>query len=338
MRVLVTGASGFLGSWIARELAARGHSLRLLLREGSPPDNLEGLDAERVRGDVLDDASVRAALLGCDAVVHAAGVVHFLPTGLDRLFDVNVRGVEVVLGEALAAGVRRAVLTSSTAAAGGRAGPEPLDERSPSNAEALGIHYLASKLRGEQAGLALAARGLPLVVARPSFVLGPGDVHRSSAGLVLAVARRAYPAFVRGGVSFCDVRDVARGHAEALERGRAGEVYVLGGHDLELEEFMRRTAAFAGVPPPRRLPYPVAWPFVAGSEAWAWLRGRNPKQTRQLLRSARLYSFASSAKAEAELGYSRRPFDDMLRDTLTWFLRKGWLEARTPELRRLLEG
>jgi len=338
MRVLVTGASGFIGSWVARELVSRGHDLRLLLRPGSPPDNLEGLAAERAVGDVLDASSVRRALAGCDAVVHAAGVVHFLPTDLDRLFEVNVRGVEVVLGEALAAGVRRAVLTSSTAAAGGRSVPEPLDERSPSNAEALGIHYLLSKLRGEQAGLRLAARGLPLVVTRPAFVLGPGDVHRSSAGLVLAVARRAYPAFVRGGVSFCDVRDVARGHAEALERGRAGEVYVLGGHDLELEDFMRRTAALAGVPPPRRVPYAAAWPLVAGSELWARLRGRRPRQTRQLLASSRLYTFSSSAKAEAELGYSRRPFEDSVRDTLRWFLRKGWLDARTPQLRDLLES
>lgn len=338
MRVLVTGASGFLGSWIARELEGRGHALRLLLREGSPTDNLEGLAAERVRGDVLDAGSVRAALAGCDAVVHAAGVVHFQPFDLERLFAVNVRGVQVVLGEALAAGVKRAVLTSSTAALGGRARPEPLDEGSPSNAEALGIHYLASKWRGEQAGLAIAARGLPLVVARPSFVLGPGDVHRSSAGLVLAVARQDYPAFVRGGVSFCDVRDVARGHAAALERGRTGEAYVLGGHDLELEEFMRRTASLAGVPPPRRVPYPVAWPVVAASEAFDRLRGRRPKQTRQLLRSGSLYTFARSDKAEAELGYRRRPFEETLRDTLVWFLRRGSLPASTPELRALLQG
>jgi len=335
MRVLVTGATGFLGSWVARELVARGHAVRALVRPTSPLDNLAGVELERVEGDVLDAASVRRALWRCEAVAHVAGLVHFLPTDLDRLRAVNVRGVELVLGEALAAGVGRAVVTSSTAAMGGRPTPEILDEGSASNAEALGIHYMVSKLRGEEVARALGGRGLPLVVLRPAFLLGPGDVHRSSAGLVQAIARRAYRFHVRGGASFCDVRDVARAHAEALERGRPGECYVLGGHNLTLDRFMALAAAAAGVPAPREVPYALAWAAAIASEAYARLRGRRPRLTRQLLDSSRLYTFASSARAGAELGYALRPLDESLRDTLRWFLARGMLSPSTPQLRAL---
>jgi len=332
VRVLVTGASGFLGSWVARELAARGHAVRALVRPSSPLDNLAGLEHERVEGDVLDPASVRRALRRCDAVAHVAGLVTFHPGDRERLLAANVRGVEVVLGEALAAGIGRAVVTSSTAAMGGRRSPEVLHEGSPSNAEALGIHYMVSKRLGEEAARAIGGRGLPLVVLRPAFLLGPGDLHRSSAGLALAVARRAYRFFVQGGASFCDVRDVARAHVEALERGRPGECYVLGGHNLTLDRFMAQAAAAAGVPPPRRVPYALAWAAAAGAEWVARRTGRRPKLTRQLLRSSSLYTYASSERASADLGYAVRPLQESLEDTLAWFIARGLLSSTTPQL------
>jgi dihydroflavonol-4-reductase len=327
VRVLVTGATGFVGSWVARELARRGHEVRALVRPTSSLRNLAGAPLERVEGDVLEAASVERALHGCDAVVHSAGVVHFLP-GDARQRAVNAGSVEVVLGAALRAGVRRAVLTSSTAVMGGTPRPVVADESTPSNAEALGIRYFTSKLEGERAGMALHARGLPLVVVRPSVVLGPGDVYRSSAATVLAVARRRLPFYVDGGQSYCDVRDVATGHAEALERGRIGEAYVLGGANLTTGEMMERVAAIAGVPPPRRLPYAVALVGALAGEAWARLRGRAPKFPVQLVRSGHLYTYVSSGKARSELGYANRPFDDTVRDTLDWFAGEGRLERR----------
>ncbi len=334
MRVLVTGATGFLGVAVCRELLGRGHAVRALVRSASGLAGLEGLEVEVARGDVLDPASVRAALAGRDAVVHAAGLPRI--GGDDReTFAVNVRGAEVVLGAALEARVARAVLTSSVAAIGGSRTPVLLDETTPSNAEALGIGYFVSKLRGERAGLALAARGLPLVVLRPSVVFGPGDTHRSSAELAASIARRRLPGWVEGGSSFCDVRDVARAHVEALERGRAGEVYVLGGHNLRVSELVRRVAAIAGVPPPPRIPYPVAWAAAALQEAAARVRGGRPATTRDLVRSARLFTFVSSAKAERELGYAIRPFDEMVRDTLRFAIRSGRLRPESPELRAL---
>jgi dihydroflavonol-4-reductase len=337
MIVLVTGATGFVGSWVVRELASRGHSVRALARAQSNLRNLEGVEVEVVRGDVLHPASVARAVEGCEGLVHAAGVPHLLG-GDERQKEVNVRGVEVVLSAALQAGVQRAVVTSSTAAMGGSLEPELADEASPLRAAERGIEYFASKLAGEEKALAFFERGLPVVVVRPSFVLGPGDVYRSSASLVLALARGRLPFYVEGGASFCDVRDVARGHVEALARGKPGEPYILGGTNLTITDLVRRVAQASGVAPPRRVPFGAAAVAAAIAERWSRLRGRQPRFTPQLVRSGRLYTFVSSARAERELGYAVRPFEETLRDTLSWFVAEGRLPASTPELRALAAG
>lgn len=337
MHVLVTGATGFLGAAICRELLARRHTVRALVRPASGLAGLEGVAVEVARGDVLDRASVGAALAGCDAVVHAAGLPRIGGDARDVL-AVNVRGAEVVLAAALEARVARAVLTSSVSAGGATRTPVVRDESAPGNAEALGIGYFVSKLRGERAGLALAARGLPLVVVRPAVVLGPGDTHRSSAEIVVGIARRRLPGWIEGGASFCDVRDVARGHAEALERGRIGEAYLLGGHNLRVSELVARVAALAGVPPPPRIAYPVAWAGAALKELAASARGRRAAMNRELVRAARLFTFVSSAKAERELGYAIRPFEETVRDTLRFAVASGRLRPESPELRALAAG
>jgi len=334
MRVLVTGATGYVGSWVARELAGRGHAVRALARAQSDLSNLAGAALEVVRGDVLDPASMESALRGCEALVHCAGVVHF-QGGDERLREVNVRGVEVAFGAALAAGVRRAVLTSSTSVMGGRRRPEPADEASPLDGGSQGIEYFASKLHGEEAALRFLDRGLPVVVLRPSVVLGPGDLYRSSASTVLALARGSLPFYVEGGASFCDVRDVARGFAEALERGRPGEPYVLGGTNLTTTDLVRRVAQASGRAPPRRIPYGVALAAATARGWWDRRLGREPRLTPQLVRAARLYTFVRSDRAVRELGYAIRPFEETLRDTLAWFLERGRLSPTTPELRAL---
>jgi len=332
--VLVTGATGLVGAAVARELAARGHRLKVYARPTSDVSVLPP-GAEVIRGDLGDPAALRAALAGVEALVHVAGIATLGQHGAAELMATNVAGVEAVLGAALAAGVRRAVVTSSTSVMGGTRLPEVRDETSAGNAEELGIPYFVSKLRGERAALAFAARGLEVVAMRPSYVLGPGDVHGSSASTIRALALRRIPAYVQGGASFCDVRDVAVGHAEALERGRPGEVYVLGGHDLPMTEFIPRVCALAGVPAPPRVPYAVAWIAAAGQELAARVRGGRSAMTRDLVRAAALYTYVSSAKAERELGYRIRPFDEMVRDTLRDFVRRGRLQAATPELKSL---
>jgi dihydroflavonol-4-reductase len=333
MKVLLTGATGFLGTAIARELVAHGHGVRALVRPSTDPSHLPP-QVEVARGDVLDLASVRGALAGCDAVVHAAGIPRM---GVDArtTMEVNARGAEIVLGEATRAGVGRAVLTSSTSVAGGTRTPVLLEEASPGNAEALGIPYFVSKLRAERTALDLARRGLPLVVVRPSFVLGPGDTRGSSASILPSLVRRRIPAYVEGGSSFCDVRDVAAGHAAALERGRPGEVYILGGHNLRMSELVGRVCALAGVAPPPRIPYAAALALATAQEAWRGLSGRRRGTGRELVRAAALYTFASSDKARAELGYAIRPLDEMIRDTLRFAIERGWLRPETDPLREI---
>ena len=341
MRVLVTGATGLVGGAVVHELRARGHAVRALVRPSSDLANLGGPgggEVELAHGDVLDRPSVERALAGCQAVVHAAGLAAIGGVGRDRLFAVNAGGVEVVLGAALAAGVERAVLTSSASLLWGTLVPCVADEDTTSSAETLGIDYFVSKLRGEEVGLDLAARGLPLAIVRPAFVLGPGDLYRSSASLVLALARGRIPAYVQGGASFCDVRDVARGHVEALLRGQPGQTYLLGGQNLTMDEFVGRVCRLAGVKAPLRLPYAVAAAATRAMLLAARLGGPAPATTLDLLRASRLYTFVTSARAQRELGYTVRPFEDSVRDTLRWYLARGALRPDTPELRALSAG
>lgn len=335
MRVLVTGATGLVGGAVVKELLARGHRVRALVRPTADLVHLEGTGVELAPGDVLDRPSVERALEGQDAVVHSAGIATIGGTDRARLFAVNAGGVEVVLGAALAAGVSRAVLTSSTAVLGGATVPRVADEETTSSAETIGLDYFVSKLRGEEVALDLAARGLPVTVVRPAYVLGPGDVYGSSAAVVLALARRAIPAYVQGGASFCDVRDVARGHAEALGRGRPGETYILGGQNLTMDELVGRVCRLAGVAPPLRVPYAAARVAARALRLLEALGGPKAPVSEDLLAASRLYTFVTSAKAQRELGYTIRPVEDSVRDTLRWYLARGKLRPETPELRAL---
>lgn len=337
MRVLVTGATGLVGGAVVHELLARGLRVRALVRPSSELTNLRP-DVELARGDVLDRRSVERALEGCQAVIHTAGIATFGRVRRDRLFAVNAGGVEIVLGAALAAGVERAVLTSSAAVLGGSRVPQVADEDTTSSAETLGIDYFISKLRGEEVGLDLAARGLPLAIVRPAYVLGPGDLYRSSASTVLALARGQIPAYVQGGASFCDVRDVARGHVEALLRGQAGETYLLGGQNLTMDEFVGRVCRLAGVKPPVRLPYAVAVAATRAMTLAARLGAPAPAVSLDLLEASRLYTFVTSARAQRELGYTIRPFEDSVRDTLRWYVARGALRPETAELKALAAG
>jgi dihydroflavonol-4-reductase len=174
------------------------------------------------------------------------------------------------------------------------------------------------------------------VVVRPSFVLGPGDVHGSSAAILLTLARRRIPGYVEGGASFCDVRDVARAHVEALERGQPGAVYTLAGHNLTTTELVTRVCGHAGVPPPRRMPYSAALAIASAEEITAGLQKRPPHVTRDLVRASALYTWTTFDRARAELGYAPRPLDEMVRDTLRWALARGKLAPETDALRALL--
>ncbi|MFM7201880.1 MAG: NAD-dependent epimerase/dehydratase family protein [Myxococcota bacterium] len=338
MNVMITGATGFIGSWVVRELVSRGHTVRALVRKTASLANLEGLTLERVEGDVTDRASVARALEGCDAVIHTAGVAHFRPGETERMFAVNEGSVDIVLGQAFERGIKRAVLTASTAVMGGTLERRVADESTPSNAESLGINYFISKYRGEQKAFALAARGFEVCTLRPVVCMGSGDIYHSSATTFKALAAGQMPVFVHGGASFCDVREVAAAHVTALERGRRGEAYILGGHNLEIAEMTRRVAEFAGARIPSAAPYAVAYAVAAVKEQVDLMRGKVPDISRQLIKASRLYTWVKSDKAIAELGYHIRPFEESLRDTLVFFLKQGRLKPSTPQLKALLDA
>ena len=247
----------------------------------------------------------------------------------------NEGGTENVLGAALRAGVRRAVFVASAGALGGTWNRWRWTSEWQGSAEKVRVDYFVSKHRAEQVALELGRAGLPLVILRPGVTLGPGDVYHSSAGTVLMLARGKLPAYVRGGGSYCDVRDVAHAHAEALEHGPSGESYLLGGYNLELGELARMVTRLSGVPMPLRVPYPLMLTLSGLRELGARIRGQRCPVSRQLVRGARRYTFLDSRKANGQLGYVNRPLEVTVRDTLRWFLAHGDLEASTPELRAL---
>lgn len=309
---LVTGATGFVGSHVARALARRGDGLRVLLRRDSDPAPLAGLAYEEIRGDVTDRRAVRRAVEGVERVFHVAGVTTMRRGERERLFDVNVGGTRIVAEEALAAGVERLVHTSTVAALGPVARGERGDEGQLFTGAALGIPYMNAKHEAEAEVLRVAARGLDAVIVNPSFVLGP-DGSGSSMGLIRRFLLRRIPAYVDGGLNIVDVRDVADGHLLADAAGAPGERYILGGRNFTLQRLFADLERISGVPaPPLRLPARVAIHGTAMVERLGLPASVAGDETR----SAVHWWTYSSAKAKRELGFRPRPHEETLRDAV----------------------
>jgi dihydroflavonol-4-reductase len=323
---LVTGATGFVGSAVARALARRGHTLRLLARAGGDRRNLAGLDAEIVEGDLLRPETLTAAVTGCRYVVHVAADYRIWVPNPDRMLAANVDGTLAIMRAALTAGVDRVVYCSSVAALGLTKDGSPADEATPAHEDAIIGIYKKSKYRAEQAVLDLARDGgLPVVVVNPSTPIGPRDIKPTPTGRMIAdAAAGRMPAYVDTGLNVVHVDDVADGHALALERGRIGEKYILGGEDMTLAAILAVVARLTGRRPPRvRLPHGAVWPVAIASELLARGFGIEPMVTRDHLRMARKMMFFSSAKATQELGYSARPAREAIADAVTWFRDAG---------------
>jgi dihydroflavonol-4-reductase len=328
MTTLITGATGFVGSAVARVLARRGHALRLLARASSDRRNLEGLDAEIVIGDLTDPASLARAAAGCRYVVHVAADYRlWVPVPADMM-RANVDGAVAMIRAAADAGAERIVHCSSVAALGQIGDGTPANEATPTNeADFVGI-YKRSKYRAERAVLELAEREkLPVVVVNPAAPVGPRDIKPTPTGkMVLDTARGRVPAYIDTGLNIVHVDDVAEGHALALERGRIGERYVLGGENLLLKDVLALISEVAGRSAPRiRLPEAVVWPVAWLMEKTAPMTGLEPIMTRDHLKMARKKMFYSSAKAETELGYKARPAREAVVDALAWFRAAGML-------------
>jgi len=327
---LLTGATGFVGSAVARVLADRGHRLRLLVRPTSDRRNLAGLDAELALGDLTDTASLARAAEGCRYVVHVAADYRFWVPDPAVMLRANVEGTVAVMRAAGAAGVERIVHCSSVAALGWTHDGSPADETTPVNEADFIGPYKRSKFLAERAVLDLVRQeGLPAVVVNPSAPVGPRDIKPTPTGkMIRDAAAGRVPAYIDTGLNMVHVDDVAEGHALALEKGRVGERYVLGGENLLLKDILALVADVVGRRPPRiELPEAVVWPAAWLMEGLARLTGIPPMMTRDHIKMARHKMFFSSAKAMQELGYAPRPVRRAVEDAVAWFRANGMLRA-----------
>lgn len=326
MKALVTGATGFVGSAVLRQLLARGWEVRALVRSGSNRRNVQQLPIEVAIGDLMDSASLHAACRGCEALFHVAADYRLWAKDTTELYRNNVEGTRNVMLAGLQADMKRIVYTSSVATLGLPADGQPGDENTPSTvADSVG-DYKRSKYLAEQAVREMARDGAPIVIVNPSTPIGPRDVKPTPTGrMVLDAARGRTPAYVDTGLNIAHVDDVAAGHLLAYEYGRIGERYVLGGENLTLREILTLVAKCAQRRPPTvRLPLNVVVPFAYLSEALALVTGRAPELTIESLRMARRHMFFSSAKAQRELGYRSRPAQAAIADAVQWFEEAGY--------------
>ena len=328
---LVTGATGFVGSAVARALRGRGHRLRLLVRPGSDRRNVAGLGAELVEGDLRDPASLTAAVAGCRFVVHVAADYRLWVPDPAPMLAANVDGTRALLLAAAGAGVERIVYCSSVAALGLVGDGTPGTEDTPVHLDGIVGAYKRSKYLAEQAVRDLVREhAAPVVIVNPSTPVGPRDIKPTPTGkMVLDAAAGRMPAYVDTGLNIVHVDDVAAGHVLALERGRIGEAYILGGHDLGMPEVLAMVDDVMGRPTPRRarLPHGLLWPVALGMEGAARAFGIEPLVTREMLAMAKKRMYFSTAKAVAELGYAPRPARQAVADAVAWFRGAGWLPA-----------
>ena len=314
-RTLLTGATGLIGSHVARLLAERGDDIRVTVRAGSNLAALGGLEVERVRADILDRRAIRRALRGVERVFHAAGTAN-LGLSRARTFAINVEGTRIVLEEALRAGVERVVYTSSAAAIGPAPRGSTADETQIWDAGRYDIPYIDAKHEAEVEVLRLVARGLPAVIVNPAYVLGPGDPGRSSTVLVRRFLRQQIPFYVDGTVNIVAVEDVAKGHLLADEIGAVGERYILGNRNFTLDRLFADLARLSGVEPPA-VKFPAAAAFALATAAE--LMPGAPASAGAELRAASLRWAFRNTKAKRELGWSTSPHEDCLEATIAWY-------------------
>jgi len=327
MRCFVTGATGFLGSHVARRLLARGADLRLLVRPTSRLDNIADLAAERVSGDLRDADSLRRGMAGCEFVFHVAADYRLWARDRHELYQSNVEGTRNILQAARDSGVRRVIYTSSVATMGFGKHSGLTDENSPvALADMIG-DYKRSKFLAEQLVVEAGRGGQNVVMVNPTTPVGERDIKPTPSGqIIVDFLRRKFPAYVDTGLNLVDVTHCAEGHLLAMEKARPGERYVLGGENLTLKQILDRLAAITGLPSPKlKLPYAVALATgVVDTVVTGKILRREPRVTIDAVRMGRKKMFVSSAKAERELGWRPRPVEDALQRAVDWFRANGY--------------
>lgn len=327
MATFLTGATGFVGGHLARQLVERGDRVRCLVRAGSDRANLDGLPVEVVEGDLLDRRAVERAVRGCGQVFHCAADYRIYVPDPQRMYRVNVEGTRNVLRAAADSGAERVVHTSSVGALGLLSGGRAADETVPVRIEAMIGPYKRSKFLAERVAEEWAAKGLPVVIVNPSTPIGEADRKPTATGrMILDFLNRRVPVYVDTGLNLVDVRDVARGHLLAAERGRIGEKYILGAENLDLIDIYSRLGRIAGLAPPRlRVPLVVPWTAAVLGTGIARVLGRTPPVAIDAVRMARHKMFFDSSKARDALGYSPGSVDEALSRAAGWFRGHGYV-------------
>lgn len=325
MKVLVTGATGFVGSQLAAALVRQGHEVRVLRRKTSSTIALEGLDLEHVYGDILEPETVQAAVQGCERVFHVAALSSYWRAKAQEVYRVNVEGTRIVMDACLKAGTPRVVHTSSAAAIGVRRDGRPADETQPFNPHEKTFAYAHSKHLAEQEVLKATKRGLQAVIVNPAAVVGPGDHNLITGSMIVEMAKRSLPGCPSGGVCMVDIAAVVEGHLAAAERGQVGERYILGGENLTYRQITDIIADIVG----RRAPAWTipSWIMPPAAVALDLLNRFVPRPiaSGDQLRLSAHKAFFDSGKAVAELGYRLLPFRGAAERAYRWYLEHGYL-------------
>jgi dihydroflavonol-4-reductase len=328
MLVFLTGATGFVGSHVARALAEQGADLRLLVRAKSNLKNVEDIKADLVTGDLRDPASLEKGIAGCEFVFHVAADYRLWVRDPEEMYRSNVEGTRAILEAARKNKVRRVVYTSSVATMGFTSNGQPADENSPVSLDNMIGPYKRSKFQAEQVAIEAARAGQDVVIVNPSTPVGERDIKPTPTGrIVVDFLKRKFPAYVDTGLNLVDVKECAKGHVAALNRGKSGERYILGGENLTLKQILDKLGAITGLPSPTvRVPYVLALATgVVDEIVTGRIRGKEPRATIDAVRMGRKKMFVSSAKAERDLGWKAGSVDDALQRAAEWFKQNGYV-------------
>ncbi len=331
MKTLVTGSTGFIGSTVVRKLLESGKEVRVTCRNNSDTRNIDGLDVEKVYGDIQDRDSIKQALKGCDTLYHvAAYFAHWSP---DRslFYKINVDGTKIILEEALNQGIERVIYTSTSSTIGSHGAGNYVDETAQFNGWKTGDHYAISKYLAEQEAVRLCQNGLPLVIVNPTLVIGVRDIKPTPSGaMIVDIVNRDMPGYIDGAINVIDVEDVARGHLLAAERGRIGERYILGNENITVERFFRLIAQIAGVRAPRlKLPYRLALLLGYFFELGARFTKKPPVVSVSQVVLGNMGEHFDGSKAVNELGLTLTPIETTIENTVRWFRDNGYIRERT---------
>src|SRR5580698_8791331 len=327
MRIFLTGATGFVGHHVAEALASEGADLRLLVRKSSNLKNLEGIRGETHVGDLSNPGSLRPALEGCDAVVHVAADYRLWIPDPAAMYKANVDGTRELLRMAREANVPRVVYTSSVATMHFRTDGIVINEDTPVSLADMVGHYKRSKFLAEQQAIAAAQDGQQVIILNPTTPIGPNDAKPTPTGRIFVdFLNRKFPAYVDTGLNLVDVAEVARTHVAALTVGKPGRRYILGGENLTLKQILDKMSAITGIPSPTtKIPFAVAATYALFEEIITGkIRGKEPRATLEEVRMGRKKMFASSARAQQELGFRIVPVYPAMRAAIDWFRSNGY--------------